>query len=112
MARPRKESEQRSNRREIQVSQEVWDQIRERAKAADMTISAYLLRGIMTAGPVVAPSVVCDLLGELQGLRQDLVRVSENLHSHGDPAVIAVHVDLVRIDRRLVRLAERLTSCC
>ena len=61
---------------------------------------------------MVAPSVVFDLLGELQGLRQDLVRVSENLHSHGDPAVITVHVDLVRIDRRLVQLAERLTSCC
>ena len=108
MARPRKEPEQRSNRREIQVSEEVWDQIRERAKAADMTISAYLLRGIMTAGPAVAPSVVFDLLVELQGLRQELVRVSEN----GDPAVITVHVDLVRIDRRLVQLAERLTSCC
>ena len=112
MARQRKEPEQRSNRREIQVSQEVWDQVTELASAADMTISAYLLRGIMTAGPAVAPSVVFDLLGELQGLRQNLVRVSENLHSHGDPAVIAVHVDLVRIDRRLVRLAERLTSCC
>ena len=105
MPRPKKPSADLAKRREIYAPQAVWEKAGTLAKTAGMSISAYLLRDVMEAQQ---SSAVVDLLEELQAMRRELAHVSQALQTEGNPTVIKVHMDLVTIDRRLVRLAESL----
>lgn len=105
MPRPKKPSADLAKRREIYAPQAVWEKAGRLAKAAGVSISAYLLRDVVE---VQQSSAVVDLLEELQAMRRELAHVSQALQTQGNPTVIKVHMDLVTIDRRLVRLAESL----
>lgn len=84
--------------------------VKAQAKTTDMSFSRYSLCDLNGRTQTTAPSVIVDLLKEIQSSREALLRISKSLRKQDTPAVISAHAMFVQIDRKLADLIKVLPT--
>ncbi len=104
--RPRKDPSKRAKRREICVTDAEWAEVKEAAKAADLSIPQFLLRRRGGGGSPTSAAGIIAFTEALQGMQAALEALALRVSEGEDARTSVLLMRLIAIDRRLTVLAR------
>ena len=106
MPRPKKPESEKAKPREIHASDGVWSALQIKAKAADLSVSRYLIHIANHATPPANLTPVIQLVEELHGIQRALLRIADGLADADDMTTIGAGLRLVAIERQMALLVD------